>query len=99
MPEHITARKTYVGIWITLMVLTLVTALLSFQDLGIFSAPVALFIATIKALLVVLFFMHVRQSPKIISLVIVAGLFWLMILISLTMTDYASRHWLAYPGQ
>ncbi len=99
MPEHITARKTYVAIWTTLMVLTLVTALLSFKDLGMFSAPAALFIATIKALLVVLFFMHVRQSPRITGLVIVAGLFWLMILISLTMTDYASRHWLAYPGE
>ena len=92
--EHISPRGTYVGIWIALMVLTALTAGLSYLDLGPLSAAIALLIATTKGSLVVLFFMHAKYiSARTTWLVILAGFFWLLILLSLTMTDYISRLW------
>lgn len=96
---HIVPVKIYVTIWATLMAFTLITVLASFAELGIFNIVVALLIATIKGTLVVLFFMHLRYSPKLTWVVVIASLFFLMILFSLTMTDYLSRHWLTYPGR
>ena len=92
MSAHIAARKTYVAVWIALIILTVVTATVSRIDLGRGSAAVALIIATTKALLVVLFFMGVKYiSQKMTIVVIVAGLFWLGILLVLSMADYATR--------
>ena len=92
MSVHVVPKKTYVGIWITLMCLTVITALVSFVNLGEWSAVVALLIATCKALLVVLIFMHVKYlSQKMTVVVIIAGLFWLGILMALSMTDYGTR--------
>jgi cytochrome c oxidase subunit 4 len=74
--------------------LTGVTAAVSFVDLGPFNAVVALVIATVKALLVVLFFMHVKYtSEKLTKIVIVSAIFWLFLLLALSMADYATRHW------
>ena len=85
-------KKTYVIVWACLMVLTVVTAAVSKVDLGRGSAAVALIIATSKGLLVALFFMGVKYiSEKMTVVVIVAGLFWLGILLTLSMTDYATR--------
>jgi cytochrome c oxidase subunit 4 len=81
-----------VTIWLTLMVLTVVTAAVSFVDLGPFNTIVALGIATCKALLVVLFFMHVKYaSEKLTKMVIVSAIFWLMILLLLSLADYGTR--------
>lgn len=92
MSAHIVPKKTYIGIWASLMVLTVVTAAVSKVDLGRGSAAVALIIATSKALLVALFFMGVKYiSQKMTVVVIIAGLFWLGILLALSMTDYATR--------
>ena len=92
--EHISPKRTYILVWAVLMCLTALTAAVSFLNLGPFSARVALFIATCKALLVVLFFMHAKYiSEKTTWLVILAGFFWLLILLSLTMADYVSRLW------
>jgi len=72
--------------------LTVVTAAVSFVDLGPFNTIVALAIATCKALLVVLFFMHVKYaSEKLTKLVIVSAIFWLMILLLLSLADYGTR--------
>ena len=92
MAGHIVPKKTYIAVWITLLILTVVTAAVSKVDLGHGSAAVALIIATTKALLVVLFFMGVKYvSQKMTVVVIVSGLFWLGILLALSMTDYATR--------
>jgi cytochrome c oxidase subunit IV len=92
MAGHIVSKKTYIAVWITLLILTVVTAAVSKLDLGRASAAVALIIATTKALLVVLFFMGVKYvSQKMTVVVIVSGLFWLGILLALSMTDYATR--------
>ena len=92
MAAHIIPKKTYVTVWACLMVLTVVTAAVSKVNLGAASAPVALLIAATKASLVVLFFMGVKYiSQKMTLVFIVAGLFWLGILLALSMTDYATR--------
>jgi cytochrome c oxidase subunit 4 len=86
--------KTYFTIFAALMVLTGLTVWASFQHLGIWNTPVALGIAVLKATLVALFFMHLRYSPKLTSLVIASSLLWLVILFAITMSDYVSRPWL-----
>jgi cytochrome c oxidase subunit IV len=92
MSAHIATKKLYVGIWLTLMVLTVVTAAVSRVDLGIASTAVALAIATTKALLVVLFFMGVKYvSQRMTIVVIVSGLFFLGLLLILSMADYGTR--------
>ena len=92
MSEHIMSSKFYYTIWIALLCLTVITAAVSFVDLGPFNTIVALVIATFKALLVVLFFMHVKYtSEKLTKTVIVAAIFWLFLLLALSMADYATR--------
>jgi len=66
----------------------------AYIDLGRFSVVVALTITAGKMLLVALFFMHVRHSTKLTKLVVLGGLLWLGIPISLTMADFATRGWL-----
>jgi len=93
MSEHILSSKVYWIIWITLMCLTMVTAAVAFVDLGPFNTVVALVIATFKALLVVLFFMHVKYaSEKMTKMVIVSALFWLFLLLFLSLADYGTRY-------
>ena len=89
--HHIVSPATYLGIILTLMALTGITVWAAFVDLGRFNIVVALAIATCKATLVVLFFMHAKYSPKRTQLVIIAGIFWLAILLFMTMSDYISR--------
>ncbi len=93
MSEHVLSSKMYYGIWIALMILTVVTARVAFIDLGAFNTVVALVIATCKALLVVLFFMHVKYaSEKLTKMVIMASLFWLLLLLLLSLADYGTRY-------
>jgi len=93
MSEHIIPTKLYVVIWISLMCLTAITAAVSFVDLGPFNTVVALVIATFKALLVVLFFMHVKYtSERLTRMVIVSSIFWLLLLLFLSLADYSTRH-------
>lgn len=89
--HHIVSPGMYLTIILTLMALTGITVWAAFVDLGRFNIVVALAIATCKATLVVLFFMHAKYSPKRTQLVIVAGIFWLAILLLMTMSDYISR--------
>ena len=92
MSEHIISSKLYIGIWAALMCLTVVTASVAFIDLGPLNTVVALVIATLKALLVVLFFMHVKYaSEKLTKTVIIAAMFWLVILLLLSLADYSTR--------
>ncbi|HXY02457.1 MAG TPA: cytochrome C oxidase subunit IV family protein [Terriglobales bacterium] len=90
--EHIVSSKIYFAIWATLMCLTVITASVAFIDLGPFNTVVCLVIATVKALLVVLFFMHVKYtSEKLTKTVIIAAVFWLGILLVLSLADYSTR--------
>jgi cytochrome c oxidase subunit IV len=89
--EHIVPPSTYIVIILSLLCLTGLTVAAAFVDLGPFNIVVALVIATLKATLVVLFFMHAKYSPKRTKLVIMAGIFWLLILLFMTLSDYESR--------
>jgi cytochrome c oxidase subunit 4 len=74
---------------------TALTVMAAFVDFpGPLNAVVALTIACIKATLVVLFFMHVRYSGRLVWLVIASALLWLAILFAITFSDYWTRHWL-----
>lgn len=100
MAEIVVAKKTYVMVWITLMLLTGLTAGVSFINMGPWSGVVAVAIASTKALLVALFFMHLRYDhQKIVWIVAIAGFFWLSILLFLTVTDYVTRNFLPVPGR
>ena len=98
MSGHISPVRTYAMIFGTLMVLTVVTVLAAFTNLGIFNFPVAITIAIFKATLVILFFMHVKYSTRLTWAVVLGGIFWLGILIALTLSDYLTRSWLTYGG-
>jgi cytochrome c oxidase subunit 4 len=94
MSEHISSVKLYVTIWLALLVGTGLTVFASTIDLGPFNAIVALAIASTKAVLVVLFFMHVKYAhEKLTKLVIVTAIFFFLILLALTMADYRTRLW------
>ena len=91
MSEHVSPKSVYYSIFGALMVLTAVTVFAAYVNLGNFNAPVALAIATFKATLVVLFFMHVKYSSRLTKLIVATSLFFLLILIGETMMDYATR--------
>ncbi|MFI5092683.1 MAG: cytochrome C oxidase subunit IV family protein [Candidatus Acidiferrum sp.] len=97
MSEHIVSPKLYLLIFASLIVLTGTTVFAATVDLNAYFAGlniiVALVIATCKALLVVLFFMHAYYSAKRTKLIIICGVFWLAIMLFLTMGDYATRSW------
>ena len=76
------------------MVLTATTTAVSFVDLGPWNTVVALAIAFLKATLVVLFFMHVKYSPRLTQITVGGGLLWLAILILITLSDFMTRGWL-----
>jgi cytochrome c oxidase subunit 4 len=98
--EHVVSMKTNVIVWLILMALMTLTAVLSTVAMGTaMNTLVALIIATIKAALVLLFFMHLKyESYKLSAVVFGAGLFWLFILFSLDLTDYLTRTTLGVPG-
>jgi cytochrome c oxidase subunit 4 len=92
--EHISTIGSSVAIWIALLVGTGLTVGAAFIDLGPFNIVVALAIATVKATLVVLFFMHVKYTlEKLTGLVVVSAIFWLGLLLGLSMLDYGTRLW------
>ena len=91
MSEHVTSPWLYIVIFTALMVLTSVTVWVAFLDLGPLNDIVAMAIAVTKACLVILFFMHVRYSSRMVKVTVVAGFLWLAIMIGITLTDYLSR--------
>jgi cytochrome c oxidase subunit 4 len=99
MAEHIVTKKQYSYVFGILLLLTFLTTAIGMIDLGRLNVVVALTIAVVKALLVVLFFMHIYWSPTLNKLAIVAGIAWLALLLWLTLTDFVSRGWLPFPGK
>jgi cytochrome c oxidase subunit 4 len=95
--SHIASVTSYLVIFGTLMVMTAITVAVAYVNLGELNKVVALGIASFKATLVILYFMHVKYSSRLTKLVVVSGFFFLMILLGLTMADYASREWLPAP--
>ena len=94
MSDHSASYKPYIVVFVALLLLTLVTVDVAFYDAGLLSLPLALAIACTKATLVVLYFMHVRQSEHLIWIVVAGGFLWLLILLALTLGDVLTRGWL-----
>ena len=91
--QHIVGPKTYGLILLALMVLTATTTGAAYLDMGVFNPIVALAIACFKAVVVILFFMHVKYQSKLVKLTVTAGFFTFLVLITMTLTDYISRAW------
>ena len=99
MSEHIVSLRVYLTIFLSLMVGTALTVWAGLHDFpGPLNVIIALTIAVIKATLVILYFMHVRYSSRLIWVIFTSALFWLVILFALTFSDYWSRDWLTYPS-
>jgi cytochrome c oxidase subunit 4 len=94
MTHPVTSAKVYIAVWAALIALTVATTLIAEVDLGEYNFVVAITIAVIKALLVMLFFMHVKGSRAVTKLFVAAGFFWMAILFVFTLSDYMSRGWL-----
>lgn len=91
MEPHLVSRQLYYRVFAALLILTAATVGVAFLDLGPMNTVMALVIATVKASLVVLFFMHVRYGSRFVAICLGAGLFWLVLLLTLTMSDYLTR--------
>ena len=91
--HHIVPPTVYITIGSILLVLTGVTVWASFLELGVFNPIIAIFIACVKATIVVLYFMHVKYSSKLTKLTVAAGLFTFLALIGMTLSDYFTRAW------
>ncbi len=91
MAQHVIPQKVYILIFVTLLLLTLVTVDVAFYDAGWLNLYIALTIATCKALLVILFFMHLRYSSRLTWAFVGAGFLFLVILLAFTMSDILTR--------
>jgi cytochrome c oxidase subunit 4 len=91
--HHIVGPKIYGLILLALLAMTALTTGIAFVNLGVFSPVIALAIAVIKATLVILFFMHVKYSSRLVMLTVGAGFFTFFVLITMTLSDYISRAW------
>jgi cytochrome c oxidase subunit IV len=95
MSGHVAPKSLYYLVFGALMIGTLITVIVAKFDLGPLNNIVMLTVACAKALLVVLYFMHVRWSSRLTWVVAGSGFFWLLILFVLTLSDYMSRGWMA----
>ena len=94
MTSHIVPVKLYVAVFVALLLLLAATVAVSFVRLGEFNVVIPLAIAIGKTFLVMLFFMHVRYSGRLVWIYVGVGFFWLGILIALVLGDYLTRGWL-----
>ena len=98
MSEIITPVRTYLVVFLALMVLTAITVAVAFFELGPLNDIAAMGIAITKACLVILYFMHVRHSSRLTRVVVVAGFLWLLFLIGFIMSDYLTRGMISMQG-
>jgi len=91
MKSHVLPLRVYLQVFAALMTLTAVTTGIAFVDLGAWNTVVALTIALVKVVVVVLWFMHVKYSPRLIWVAALASLYWLLILFGFLMSDYVTR--------
>jgi cytochrome c oxidase subunit IV len=97
MSEHIVPVKSYMSVFVALLVLTALTTSIAFIDLGKYNTVVALVIAVCKMLLVALFFMHLRYSTGLTRILVLGALLWLGIMVTLTLSDELTRSWIPQP--
>ena len=95
---HVVPLPIYLGVFAALMVGTAVTVWAAHMDFGMMNTPVALLIACTKATLVILFFMHVKYSERLVSVIVAVSILFLFILFGITLSDYWTRAALGVPG-
>ena len=98
MSSHAVPTRYYLGVFLALLVLTAVTTWVAYIDLGVGNTIVALLIAGTKATLVLLIFMHLRWSSRLTWVFAASGFFFLIVLITLTLSDFLSRDYLKIYG-
>ena len=91
--HHIVTPLQYTFVFATLLLFTGITVGIAYVDLGWANPVIALAIASFKAVIVILFFMHVAYQSRLIKMTIAAGFFMFLVLVSMTMSDYISRAW------
>jgi cytochrome c oxidase subunit IV len=94
MSGHVASTKLYYAVFFALIIGTVLTYLAALMDFGFFNNVVMLAIAFTKALLVILFFMGVRWSTRLTWVVAGSGFFFLLIMFTITMSDYLTRGWM-----
>jgi cytochrome c oxidase subunit IV len=102
MKQHISSIQTNVAIFIALNVLLFATVGAAYLPLGNYHFLIAMALATVKAVLIVMYFMHVKYSHRLTAIICAAAFLWLGIMIALTLTDYMTREthgWLQIPGK
>jgi cytochrome c oxidase subunit 4 len=97
-PSATVTPAKYLAAYLALLLLLVATFVIAHFNLGKLGVPIALLIASAKAFLVVLYFMHLRYQTGILRAAAGLGVFWLGILMTLTLSDYLTRHWLPLPG-
>jgi cytochrome c oxidase subunit 4 len=95
----ITPVRTYVAVFVGLLICTLLTVVVASHDFGFLNTAIALTIACFKATLVIWFFMGVRYNTPLTKVAASSGFVWIMILFGLGMSDYLSRPWLGVLGR
>lgn len=91
--HHIVSPLQYSMVFGTLLLFTGLTVVAAYVEIGVFNPIVALGIATFKAVIVILFFMHVKYQSRLIKMTVGAGFFTFLILVTMTLSDYISRAW------
>ncbi len=94
--HHVSSKKIYFTIFFALMIGTAITVAAAFVDLGFMNTPVAMIIATTKAALVILYFMHVRHSTRLTWVVVIGSFLWLALLFILTFSDFFTRQYVTH---
>jgi cytochrome c oxidase subunit 4 len=95
MADSAPSVRSYLVVYVLLLALVALTTSLAFTNLGPWGAGVALLIAASKAVLVILYFMHVRTASKLIRAFVVVGFYWLALLVGGTFGDLLTRPWLS----
>lgn len=99
MKQPAVSIRTYTLVFVALLLLAGATTLIGIADLGPFSTPIAILIATAKAALIVVFFMQALNASRTVQIVIAAGVIWFTIMLTNTLGDYLTRGWLPFPGK
>jgi cytochrome c oxidase subunit 4 len=97
MSEHIVPKRTYISVWLSLLTLLAITVAVSYVRLGWLNALSSVGIAVTKAVIIIMYFMHVRYSPRLLWIFVIAGFFWLSILFALSFGDYFTRVYMPMP--
>jgi cytochrome c oxidase subunit 4 len=97
--EHVLPVRTYLAVYVALLVLLGATVGAAFVNVEPFNFALTMIIAVAKAVLILLIFMHVRYSERLVWVFSSAAFLWLAILIALSLNDYFTRGWLNIPGK